>query len=460
MGHPGDATKQHLCSVLPLSDTDSDENIIPQAKGHAYATEVRRVNTNAEGNIDLAASSCRTMSRRDTVLALLTNQVGLGVLSLPSVMKTLGLVPGTFAITGLGCLSWYTAFELKLFYDRHPHVLNIVDMARVVGGQSFAIVTALGMMLLVIMTAASATVTFSVALSIISGDALNKTGFIGIGCICCWLLCIPPTARFMSQTGWLSCISILAATVVLISGLVVSGPVDAPEEWTRNLAWFGAPSFKDGLNACLKICYAFSGNVSFVSYMAEMTNPRKDFPVALMVLELVSISFYALVAIAIYSLAGEYTVSPALSSASASYAKIAYGLVIPSVLTKGLAFGYTGIKFSYIEVAKYIGVRRRITMADKKSSLVWMGLVTAFWILSFALSIAIPDFDSILSMTSAVTIGWFTFGISAVFSLHMTTKHYMILANSLLIIGSLFLAGAGLWSSITELRQSKASVRR
>ncbi|KAJ3531430.1 hypothetical protein NM208_g8880 [Fusarium decemcellulare] len=54
----------------------------------------------------------------------------------------------------------------------------------------------------------------------------------------------------------------------------------------------GAP-LRDGLNAYLKVCYAFSGNVSFVSYMAEMTNPQKDFHVALAWLEISSYVFVA-----------------------------------------------------------------------------------------------------------------------------------------------------------------------
>ncbi|KAH6961640.1 transmembrane amino acid transporter protein-domain-containing protein [Ilyonectria sp. MPI-CAGE-AT-0026] len=385
------------------------------------------------------------MSRRDAIFVLLTNQVGLGVLSLPGVLKTLGLVPGTVTIIGLGCLSWYTAFQLKLFYDRHPHVLNIVDMARIVGGRGFACVTAFGMLLLVVMTAASASVTFSVALSLLSDDALGSTAFIGIGCICCWILCVPRTARFVSQSGIPSCISILAATIVVIAALGAGKPVNAPAEWRRAPVWFANPSFRDGLNACLKICYAFSGNVSFVSYMAEMTNPQRDFNAALAWLEASSIGFYVFVAVSIYCLAGEYTTSPALGSAPGTLAQIAYGLVIPSVLSKGLAFGHTGIKFVYVEVMKHYASPRQ------------------FWTLSFVLSIAIPVFDSIVSMTSAVTIAWFSFGISAIVSLHMNVKFCswqnasLTLFNSLLIIGSLFLNGAGLWSSTTELNDALVS---
>ncbi|KAF4457805.1 neutral amino acid permease, partial [Fusarium albosuccineum] len=222
--------KEPVCSSMPVS-TSSDDNVCTARAGNNAANGQL---TNAEGGAGLAPGF-RTMSRWDTIFALLTNQVGLGVLSLPSVLKTLGIVPGTIAIVGLGCITWFTAYELKLFYDRHPHVLNIVDMARVVGGRSFAIAAAVGMLALVTMTSAAASVTFSVALSLISDGAVGETAFIGIGCFCCWILCIPRTAKFVSQTGIPSCISIITATVVVIAGLAIAEPVDAPAGWRRDI---------------------------------------------------------------------------------------------------------------------------------------------------------------------------------------------------------------------------------
>ncbi|KAF4986692.1 hypothetical protein FDECE_15818, partial [Fusarium decemcellulare] len=242
------ASKRHAISVR-VADVEVAES------SHGIDDQASRVADDTP-----LAPGFRTMSRWDTIFVLLTNQVGLGVLTLPSVLKTMGLVPGTIAIVGLGGLSWFTAFELKLLYDRYPHVLNIVDMARVVGGRGFAWVTAFGMMLLVVMTAASASVTFSTAATMLSDGALGSTASIGIGCICCWVLCMPRTARFVSRSGIPSCVSILAATVVVIAGLATGKPADAPAGWRRAPVWFASPSFRDGLNACLKVCYAFSGN--------------------------------------------------------------------------------------------------------------------------------------------------------------------------------------------------------
>lgn len=161
-------------------------------------------------------------------------------------------------------------------------------------------------------------------------------------------------------------------------------------------------------------------------------------------------------AVVIYALAGQYTGSPALGSASSHLARVAYIIVLPSVMSKGIAFGHTGAKFVFVEVMRYY----RIPDAAPRAWLIWVTIITLFWLICFTLSIVIPVFDSVLSLTSAVTICWFTFGFSAVFWFHSHwrsvrtgggRKWSLACANLLLLGISLFLSGAGLWSSTTEL---------
>ena len=50
-------------------------------------------------------TSQRKLNRWQAALIYITNQVGVGILGLPSVMQTLGLIPGIICIIGLGMLS-------------------------------------------------------------------------------------------------------------------------------------------------------------------------------------------------------------------------------------------------------------------------------------------------------------------------------------------------------------------
>ncbi|KAH6894670.1 transmembrane amino acid transporter protein-domain-containing protein [Thelonectria olida] len=409
--------------------------------------------------------SFRNMSRWDTLFALVTNQFGLGALGLPSAVRVLGLIPGIITIIGVSILTWYTGLELHQFYCRHQHVVNVVEMVKVVGGRPWEIIVGIGLLIQVIMTCASTVVTISIAFNAISGHSMCTVGFIGFATLVCYALCVPRTVKFVSQSGIPCFVSIIGAALTVMISLGLSSPGKAPEGWKPDIVLVASPDFRDVFNAVLKIIYAFAGNHAFVSYMAEMKDPVRDFPFALRWLVTVSAIFYLIISIAIYCLAGEYTVSPALGSAPVVAAKVAYGLVLPAILTAGLANGHIGVKYMFVGIMRRLKATDQITANTTKAWVVWISCVTGFWIISFILSNAIPVFDSIVSISSATTYAWFTYGISAVLWFSWNKGRYfdgwkqicLFTLNVLLVGFAFFLNGAGLWSSITELLDIFAS---
>ncbi|KAF4464494.1 neutral amino acid permease [Fusarium albosuccineum] len=403
--------------------------------------------------------SFRNMSRWDALFALLCNQFGLGVLGLPGAMRDLGIVPGIIALIGIGCLSGYAGLELLQFFERYPHVVNVIDMVRIIGGRPWEIVAAIGLIIQLLMTCASTAVTLSVALNTLSDHGMCTVGFIGIACIACFLLCVPRTAKFIAHSGVPTVISIVIAALIVMISLGASSPPKAPPGWDVSIEVVATPSFRKIFNACLRIVFAFAGNITFVSFMAEMRNPVRDFPYALSGLIGISIGFYVILAVTIYCLAGEYTTSPALGSAPIIPAKVAYGIVIPAVMTAGLANGHVGIKYVYVQVLRWMKRTHEATSNSAFSWGVWLGSVTVFWIASFLVSNVIPIFDSILSISSATTYAWFTYGISACLWFHLNKGRYFdgpkqiayLCLNVFLIGFSFLLNGAGLWASMTEL---------
>ncbi|KAM5349069.1 hypothetical protein ACJ41O_008892 [Fusarium nematophilum] len=75
------------------------------------------------------------------------------------------------------------------------------------------------------------------------------------------------------------------------------------------------------------------------------------------------------------------------------------------------------------------------------------------------LSNAIPIFDSILSISSCTTYAWTAWGVSAFFWFHMNKGSYFagwkqrgfFVLNVCIILLTLFMNSAGLWSAISEL---------
>lgn len=408
--------------------------------------------------------SYRTMTRKDTILVLTTTQLGLATVSLPSILMALGIVPGLIAIIGFGLLSWYGGFQLLQFYRKHPHVVNIVEAAGIVGGKPFAILTGVLVLVQLLFTCSSAIVTMSIALNTISRHAICTVGFMAVASIFFYIICLPRTMKFVSLSGGPNAIGVLGGALIVIIGLAISRPQGAPEGWTREIKVIGNPSFRDASNACLKSLWAFCTNVSFLSYMAEMKDPIKDFNFCLAVLEVSSIAIYSTMAVIIYCLAGQYTVSPAMGSAPLLFSQIAYGLLMLSVIAAALSCGHVPVKLVYVAIMRRMGALNQITDQSVKSWGTWIACVTVFWIIAFIVANVIPVFDSILQISAATTVPWLTLGHSAIFWLYINRQYIhrgklmknwkkagLAMTCVFMIVLSLLVNGLGLWSSVTSL---------
>jgi amino acid permease len=103
---------------------------------------------------------------------LITIEVGIGVLSLPSALQTLGLIPGIIVILGFGGLTTYCGFVLVQFYRRYPKITNLVDCAYQVGGRPFEIFLGIAFVFNLVLICASANITLSIALNTLSNHAI------------------------------------------------------------------------------------------------------------------------------------------------------------------------------------------------------------------------------------------------------------------------------------------------
>lgn len=186
--NPSDGISKKGDDTPPLADSDME-----------------KVDTQREGSVlDPAMderSDWKKLGRWRASLIYITNQVGIGILSLPVALRTLGLVPGLICIIGMGILVTYTAYVLLQFYRRYPTVLNCVDCFRIIGGMPLAIIVGTAFVLNLILTCSSAVITMSIALNSISEHAICTVAFIAIPAVASWLLCIPRRMTFLAHFG-------------------------------------------------------------------------------------------------------------------------------------------------------------------------------------------------------------------------------------------------------------------
>ncbi|KAJ4171173.1 hypothetical protein NW754_007319 [Fusarium falciforme] len=407
----------------------------------------------------------RVMGRKSTLFALLTNQFGIAALGLPSAYRDIGIVPGIIVTWGTALLAWYTGYEFWRFYCRHPHCVTVIDMARTAGGRFWEVIVGIAFVIQLNMCCASASVTLSIGFNSIGDHSMCTVGFIGIACLISYLLCIPRTMKFVAQSGLPCMISIVAAVLITMISIGVSKPNLAEDGWKPDLKVVNNPGFKTIFNAVLKIVWAFAGHHAYVSYMAEMRDPVNDFPWALSWLGVIGASFYTFLAVGIYCLSGEYTTSPALGAAPRIAAKAAYGIVIPAIVTAALANGHIGIKYVFVVVMRKMNALNEITANTAKSWGAWVTIATVFWVVAFIISNAIPIFDSLVSIQSATTYAWFSFGIASVLWFSWNKGNYFksskqiafFCLNASIVGWAFFLNGCGLWSSITQMLDIFAS---
>jgi hypothetical protein len=254
-------------------------------------------------------------------------------------------------------------------------------------------------------------------------------------------------------------ISVLAAVLIVMIALGVAEPNGAPLGWDKQVDIVGNPNFSQGFTAVLNIAFAFAGNQGFITVMAEMRDTSRDFMPSVYMLQVFAIPMYTIVGAVIYALAGQYTTSPALGAAPMLLAKIAYGVLLPTVLGSSLVFGHIAMKYIFVEVLRLMHIEHEFDRNTKRTWSIWIGIGTTFWILAFILANAIPVFNSILSISSALFVSWFTFGMSGVMSLYLNwdvqfkgwKKTCVAVINWALIVMTLFFNSVGMWATVTQL---------
>ena len=255
--------------------------------------------------------------------------------------------------------------------------------------------------------------------------------------------------------------AIIVPIFIVIGSLVNGKPQTAPDgDWAKDMHLVGHPSFRDGFGAILSIFYASGGRQGFLTIIAEMENPSRDYVPALIITQTFGIPMYMITGGAIYGLAGQYVTSPALGSAPLIPAKAAYGILLVTLFNTGLFYSHAGIKYLYVVIMRDgLKTPGEMTRNSVKSWGIWVGLATGFWTVVFLLANAIPSFSSIIGVASALLVGWLSFGIPGICWLHLYWDRQfsnwkmtsLALISYGLILLALFLNTAGMWASITSL---------
>ncbi|OQE26872.1 hypothetical protein PENSTE_c005G09219 [Penicillium steckii] len=407
------------------------------------------------GNEETAEVKYRTMKWWHCGMLMIAENVSVGILSLPSAVATLGMVPASIMIVFISALSWYTGYEIGQFKLRHPHVHSMGDAGELLMGRIGREILGIGQLLLLIFLMASNILTFNILMNVLTNHGTCTLVFGVVGLIICFLGALPRTMDKVYIMSVVSFVSVFVATVVTMVAAGVETKTEIVNEATREV------SFREGFLAVTNIIFAYLAHVAYFGFMSETEDPR-TFNKSLAMLQIIDTVLYLVSALIIYHYVGPNVKSPAISSLSPIMSKIAWGLAIPTTILSGVVLGHVACKYIYVRLFRGSDKMHSRSLFSIGS---WVAICIGVWIVSWIVAESIPVFNDLLSLISALFGSWFSFGLPAIFWFHMNRGQYFKNAKkaflTIINVGVLAIAiaicGLGLYVSGVAIHGDSAS---
>ncbi|KAI4758679.1 amino acid transporter [Aureobasidium sp. EXF-3400] len=379
-------------------------------KNSAYEDPFSRKESVDEGEIKDAEIDYQSMEWWQASMIMIAETISLGILSLPSVLARIGLVPGLILIVGLGIIATYTGWVVS-FADAGEILFKPLKMGAI-GREVFGGAQTI----FLIFTMASHILTWTICLNTVSDSATCTVVWAVIGLVIFWLFDLPRTLKNVSFMSIASFISIFSAVLISMIAIGIQKP-----RGNTPLAVTTVLPFTDAFVSVSNIVFAYAGHSCFFGFLAEMKNPAKDWTKALIFLQIWDISLYIIAATVIYVFAGPDVTSPALGSAGPIVRKVAWGIAIPTIIIAGIIYGHVASK--YIFVRCFRGTVH-MTRRTKTSTLAWTGITLTIWVIAWIIAESIPNFNDLLGLISALFAAHFTYTLSGVFGLFLNHGHW------------------------------------
>ncbi|ORY01836.1 transmembrane amino acid transporter [Clohesyomyces aquaticus] len=350
----------------------------------------------------------KTLSWQLVCVLMIAEIVSNGMLSLPSSLAVVGIVPGLILIVFLGVFATYTSYLLVQFKLRHPEVHSMGDAGYILFGPFGRELLAFGTIVFAVFATGGQLLAGQIALSVLSGGKLCLMLYTGIFAIPTLLFSFP---RTLDKLSWMSIPSVLSILVAGVVGMIGAGlyPVAG-----REISIARSSTFYDAFFSITNPVFAYAGHFLFFILISEMKRPQ-DAMKAAYVLQGFATTFYAVFAVVVYVYIGPTVASPAFSSLESKWAKAAYGIAIPNFLIAGSLYAHTAAKLIFIRMFRHSSHLHSHTLTGWST---WTFLIVLMNCSAFVLAVAVPIFSYLIGIAASLFAAWYTYGIAGAFWLH------------------------------------------
>ncbi|KAK3672419.1 hypothetical protein LTR78_007726 [Recurvomyces mirabilis] len=199
----------------------------------------------------------KTLSWQLVSVLMIAEIVSNGMLSLPSSLAVVGIVPGLIIIVFLGIFATYTSWLLVKFKLRHPEVHNMGDAGYILFGPVGREILSFGTVVFAVFATGGQLLAGQLALGVLSNNKLCLMLYTGIFAIPT-LICSFP--RTLDGLSWISIPSVLSIMVAGVVGMVGAGLHPTP----GHLISITVPStFFEAFISITNPVFAYAGHFMF-----------------------------------------------------------------------------------------------------------------------------------------------------------------------------------------------------
>ncbi|KAJ5797389.1 amino acid transporter [Penicillium pulvis] len=401
---------------MPEKKDGDNLNTVPSQVGQVLEDQYYE-NDAVFGEITGEGPNYRSLGWVGTSALMMKSQIGLGVLSIPGALDTLGMIPGVVILITVATITTWSDYMVGVFKLRHREVYSIGDVGGMLFGRPGKIFFGVAFVLYWIFCAGSGMLSISISLNAVSSHGACTAIFVAIAAIIGFVLGSIQTLGRMSWLAWGGLFCILTASeflhqnqstvfdkilvlIVTIGVGVQSRPSAAPQDgvWVSDYQIAATPSFTDAITAVSTIVFAYAGTPSFFSIVSEMRDPRL-YTRSLLFCQSVVTGVYVFIGCMVYYYCGSYVSSPALGSAGPMMKKISYGFALPGLIVSTMLLIHLPSKYIFLRLLKG---SRHLTANTVTHWMTWISCTFIIAMISYIIASAIPVFSGLVSLVGAL----------------------------------------------------------
>ncbi|OAX44817.1 hypothetical protein K503DRAFT_678052 [Rhizopogon vinicolor AM-OR11-026] len=354
----------------------------------------------------------KTLSWQFVSLLMIAEIVSNGMLSLPSALAVVGIVPAVILIVFLGIFGLYTAKLLVDFKLNHPSVHTMGDAGYIMFGPVARELLAFGTVAFAVFGSGSELLSSQQALSTLSNQGMCSMYLVIISGAICFLISLP---RTLDRLAWMGLLSAAVITLAGFIAMIGAGDNPVPE---RSLTVTASSNFYDAFLAVTNPVRTFFSlrliTDRFFMLISEMRRPQ-DAMKAAWCLQGFATAFYAAFSIVVYVYIGNTVQSPALFSLPPAWSKATFGIALANFLFSSGLYTHTAAKLVFVRIFRH---SEHIYSHTLLGWTVWIMLCFAGTSIAVILAIAVPIFSYLIGIAASLFAAWYTYGLAGFFWLH------------------------------------------